>query len=89
MKIAHISHYRLPVRHYGGTQRVILWNARAHRKLGHEVLVLSLKGTRLDDLEVREIPRELDDYGPHIPSDTDIAHFYATPRVPPRRCVTG
>lgn len=84
MKIVHVSHYKLPVKNYGGTQRVILWNARAQKKMGHDVVLLSLKGTRLDDLEVHEIPRELDDYGPHIPSGADIVHLYATPGVPPK-----
>jgi glycosyltransferase involved in cell wall biosynthesis len=50
--------------------------------MGHDVVMVSLKGTRLDDFEVHEIPRELDDYAPHIPSDADIVHLYATPRVP-------
>lgn len=84
MKVVHVSHYKLPVKHYGGTQRVILWNARAQKKLGHEVVLVLLKGTRLDEFEVHEIPRELDDYGPHIPSDADIVHLYATPRVRPQ-----
>lgn len=84
MKIVHVSHYKLPVKRYGGTQRVILWNARALKKLGHEVTFISLKGTRLDDFEVREVPGELDDYGQYIPSDADMVHYYATPRVPPR-----
>jgi hypothetical protein len=83
MKIVHVSHYKLPVKHYGGTQRVILWNARAQARLGHEIVMVSLKGTRLDEFEVREIPEELDDYTPHLPADADIVHYYATPRVAP------
>jgi len=83
LKIVHVSHYKLPVERYGGTQRVILWNARAQKKLGHEIVLVSLKGTRLDDFEVREVPAELDDYSRYIPADADIVHYYATPRVPP------
>lgn len=85
VKIVHISHYKLPVKHYGGTQRVILWNARAQSRLGHEIVLVSLKGTRLNDLEVHEIPKELDDYSAYIPPDADMVHLYATPGVVPRQ----
>jgi len=84
VKIVHVSHYRLPVKHYGGTQRVILWNARAQARLGHEVVLVSLRGTKLDDLEVIEVPGELDDYSGYVPADADIVHYYATPRELPK-----
>ena len=84
MKIAQVSHYVLPVERYGGEQRVILWNARALRKLGHEVVLLSPRGTRVGDLEVVEIPKGLVGYEAYVPSDADIVHVYATPKEIPR-----
>ncbi len=85
MKAVHVSHYKLPVRHYGGTQRVILWNALAQKRLGHEVVLLSLKGTRVDGIEVREISEDLEGFEKAVPADADILHFYATPKAAPDR----
>lgn len=85
MKIVQVSHYKLPVKLYGGTQRVILWNAGALKRLGHEVVMLSLRGTRLDEFEVREIGEDLEDYEAKVPADADIVHLYATPRVFPKK----
>jgi glycosyltransferase involved in cell wall biosynthesis len=84
VKIVQVSHYKLPVARYGGTQRVILWNARALRRLGHEVVLLSMRGTRVDDLEVVEMPDGLRDYEAHVPPGADIVHLYATPPEMPR-----
>jgi glycosyltransferase involved in cell wall biosynthesis len=84
VKIVQVSHYKLPVARYGGTQRVILWNARALKRLGHDVVLLSLKGTRVHDLDVVAIPDGLVGYETLVPSDADIVHLYATPREIPR-----
>ncbi len=84
MKIVQVSHYKLPAERYGGTQRVILWNARALKRLGHDVMLLSLKGTHVGDLEVVEMPEGLEDWEARVPSGADVVHLYATPARPPR-----
>ncbi len=40
----------LPVRRYGGTERVIVWLARGLLELGHEPVIVARTGTRLSTL---------------------------------------
>lgn len=82
MKIVQISHYRLPVLKYGGTQRVIYWNSKAIAELGHKVYLISREGTEMENVEVIFTPGRVKDYNPYIPDDADIAHIYYTPEIP-------
>ncbi|MCA9720867.1 MAG: glycosyltransferase, partial [Gemmatimonadetes bacterium] len=46
----HVALYHpavLPVRGYGGTERVVVWLARGLAALGHRVTVLALPGSNL------------------------------------------
>jgi len=54
MKIALVHHARLPVRGYGGTERVVVWLARGLVELGHEVTLLSAPGSAVPG--VRHVP---------------------------------
>lgn len=99
MHVALVTHHRLPVRGYGGTQRVVVWLARALAELGHGVTVVAARGTRLPGLRVREAParafRRL--YGDSeydadelVPQDAQVVHFQApiAARVPKPNLVT-
>jgi glycosyltransferase involved in cell wall biosynthesis len=50
------SHYRLPVKGYGGTERVVVALVRALAVLGHRVTLLAAPGTRVREAEVIEVP---------------------------------
>lgn len=76
----------LPVRKYGGTERVIVWLARGLREIGIDVVILARPGTSLPPHAVHFIPRkvirgmardaefELDRW---LPDDLDVLHFHS------------
>ncbi|MGH7509639.1 MAG: glycosyltransferase [Gemmatimonadales bacterium] len=82
MHIALYFHGRLPVRGYGGTQRVVLWLARGLAELGHRVTLLAPAGSRLPEATVVELdPAEIGrpgfDITRFLPGSLDILHAHA------------
>jgi glycosyltransferase involved in cell wall biosynthesis len=90
MHVAIASHYRLPVRGYGGTERVIVALVRGLVALGHRVTLLAAPGTRVPEATVVEVPPTtlLDgavDLATLAPRDADILHAHVPlPRAPSR-----
>ncbi|MFO7588000.1 MAG: hypothetical protein R6X22_07995, partial [Gemmatimonadota bacterium] len=85
MRVGLFFHNRLPARKYGGTQRVIVWLARALRELGHEPWIITRPGTRLPDFATAEIPtrvveRAKTDPGlpldPYLPPGLEVIHYH-------------
>ncbi|MEJ2547856.1 MAG: glycosyltransferase, partial [Gemmatimonadota bacterium] len=76
----------LPVKRYGGTERVIIWLARGLREHGHDPIIIAREGTRVSSFPVHEVERDtlrrmsqdpefsLDG---KIPDDIDVVHFHA------------
>lgn len=93
MHVAVASHYRLPVRGYGGAERVIVALVRGLVALGHRVTLLAAPGTRVPEATVVEVPPAtlLDaavDLATLAPRDADIIHAHVPlRRVPSRPCV--
>jgi glycosyltransferase involved in cell wall biosynthesis len=90
MHIAVISHHRLPVKGYGGTERIVVALVRGLAELGHRVTLVAAPGTRLREATVVEVPapRLRDptyDLAPHLPRDADVAHAH----FPVRRLPNG
>lgn len=83
MKITQISHYKLPVKNYGGIQRIIEWLSKALVQLGHTVYLVSQKGTDIPGTILIPTPKNVTDYTPYIPHDTDVVHYHSTPLVFP------
>jgi glycosyltransferase involved in cell wall biosynthesis len=88
MHVALYSHSRLPVRGYGGTQRVVVWLARGLAELGHRVTLLAPAGSRVPEAQV--IPLDLAemrqpgfDLGPYIPASVEILHTHTRLAKPP------
>lgn len=88
----HVALYHpsiLPVRTYGGTERVVVWLARGLVELGHRVTVLALEGTHLPEATVVAVPAEaaFQDGGarltPWLPPDADILHAHVPLAEPP------
>jgi glycosyltransferase involved in cell wall biosynthesis len=77
--VALVSHYRLPVRKYGGTERVVVALARGLAALGHKVTVVAAPGTDIPEASVIEMPPEIVtshslDLATVVPSDVDVIH---------------
>jgi glycosyltransferase involved in cell wall biosynthesis len=82
MHIALYSHSLLPVRGYGGTQRVVVWLARGLAELGHRVTLLAPSGSRVPEatlvaLDRDEIRRPGFDLTGFLPDSTDLLHAHA------------
>jgi glycosyltransferase involved in cell wall biosynthesis len=75
VRIAHLSCTRVPVTLYGGSQRVIYWQAKAQAELGHDVTLLAPPGSSCPGVRVIEVPRGAA-YSNYLPSGIDVAHLY-------------
>lgn len=89
MHVVLYFHDRLPVKGYGGTQRVVVWLARALAELGHRVTLIAGPGSRVPEATL--IPVELKrarapgfDLTPLLPPGFDIVHSFAPALTPPQ-----
>jgi glycosyltransferase involved in cell wall biosynthesis len=81
MHIAVVSQHRLPVKGYGGTERIVTALVRGLAELGHRVTLIAQPGTRIAEATVREVPaaRLRDpklDLAALIPKDVDVVHAH-------------
>jgi glycosyltransferase involved in cell wall biosynthesis len=88
MHVALYHHERLPVRGYGGTERVVVWLARGLMELGHRVTLLAAPGSRLPGAAVVAVdPRQLErrgfDLTPWLPAGVDVLHAHTPLRAAP------
>jgi glycosyltransferase involved in cell wall biosynthesis len=88
MRVALYFHGRLPVRGYGGTQRVVVWLARGLAELGHQVTLLAPAGSHLPEatliaLDPSEMRRPDFDLSHFLPDSVDILHAHAPLATPP------
>lgn len=89
MRVALYFHGRLPVRGYGGTQRVVVWLARGLAELGHQVTLLASTGSHVREaaliaLDPSEMRRPGFDLTRFLPDSVDILHAHAPLLTPPR-----
>jgi len=91
----HVALYfngRLPVRTYGGTQRIVVWLAQGLAELGHTVSLLAPRGTssehaRVVPLDPRAMRTPGFDLTPFLPAGADLIHLHAIrDRHEPLRC---
>jgi glycosyltransferase involved in cell wall biosynthesis len=88
MHIALYTHSRVPVRGYGGTQRVVVWLARGLVELGHRVTLLAAAGSRvpeadLIELDPAQIRRPDFNLTRFLPPSIDLLHAHAPVAMPP------
>jgi len=88
MRIVLAHHTRLPVKGYGGTERVVVALARGLAVLGHEVHLLAPEGTRVPEARLIPVkpagfrdPRF--DLTGLLPPGADILHSFYPLRQPP------
>jgi glycosyltransferase involved in cell wall biosynthesis len=88
LHIAVVSHYRLPVKGYGGTERVVVALVRALALLGHRVTLVAAPGTRVYEAHVIAVPAKTltnakVDLAELIPPGVDMLHaFFPLKRAP-------
>ena len=84
MHITVVSHHRLPVKGYGGTQRIVVALVRGLAELGHRVTLLAQPGSRIREAKVIEVPGSrlrdpMLDLASLVPKDTDVVHAHIPP----------
>jgi glycosyltransferase involved in cell wall biosynthesis len=89
MHIAIASHHRLPVKGYGGTERIVVALVRGLAALGHRVTLIAATGTRLSEAQVVEVPpKQLRDPGLDLaalcPREADVLHAHFPVRARPQ-----
>lgn len=96
MRIGIWHHTPVPVRRYGGTERIVHWLTEALVARGHDAALITPPGSRCDGAEVvavsedvaRRAERDGDlDLDRWLPSDLDVLHFHcpvAASAGPPR-----
>ncbi len=90
MRITLVHHTRLPVKGYGGTERVVVALARGLAALGHDVTLVAPPGTRIPEARLVPVPAArlrdaAHDVSPFVPPDSDIVHSFFPLKHPPRR----
>jgi glycosyltransferase involved in cell wall biosynthesis len=88
MHIALFCPERLPVRRYGGTERVVVYLARGLAEAGHRVTLVAAAGSSVPEatlapIDVSDARRPDFDVRPHLPSGTDLVLAFAPLGRPP------
>ncbi len=81
MRIALLFHGVLPVKGYGGTERVVVWLARGLAELGHQVTLIAGPGSRVPEatlvpVDPRRAERSDFDVRPLLPRGIDVLHAH-------------
>lgn len=78
LRIALLHDSILPPKNYGGIERIVIALAREFRRLGHEPVVLSRKGSRLTEFESYELPSGFQEMAPAqwLPAKIDFLHSH-------------
>lgn len=85
MNIFHYYPKVLPVKKYGGTQRIAVNLMKEQVNRGHKVYLLSLTGTHLPSINVTTIKKPIRNLEDYIPDNIDIVQLYGTPQeIPPK-----
>lgn len=80
MKIVFECSTPLPVKKYGGTERIIYWLMKELVRAGHEVTLIGHPDSQVETIGVRHLPVVLgEDWREQIPKDTDLIHLFYTP----------
>ncbi len=70
----------LPVKKYGGTERIIYWQMKALVQLGHQVSFIGPKESQVSQIGVQLISFDRNqDWRTLIPKQVDLIHLFATP----------
>ncbi len=74
-------HLPLPIKGYGGTERIVFWHMKELARMGHRVTFIGPKESQVTPHGIHHIPLDrhqldhLDLWTPFIPKDADILHL--------------
>lgn len=86
MKIALVYNGKLPAYGYGGIERIVVSLIQEYQRRGHQVFLLCAEGSRVENCEVRYIPRdETKDASSLLPDDVEFIHFHEPIRERPKK----
>lgn len=82
MKILFEHPEKVPVKNYGGTERILIWLMKELTKLGHKVYLIGHPESDVSNIGVTLIPkpRGIKDFRSYIPKDVDIIHLFTDPK---------
>jgi hypothetical protein len=74
----------LPVRKYGGTERIIFWLMKELVQMGHCVTLIGHPKSKVEELGIKLIPKDpsLLDWRKFVPKETELIHLFYTPPFP-------
>ena len=78
MHICLVTSSKIPVKKYGGTERIVEWLALEFLKLGHQVTLVALPGSAIQGVNVIEASSK-EEALERVPVDADIVHFHGWP----------
>ena len=82
MKILFEYNGIIPVKTYGGTERILYWLMKELVILGHEVYLIAAPESQVDSIGVRLIKRTDASWRHLVPPEIDILHLFLTPSEP-------
>ena len=82
MKIVFQHDHPLPVRAYGGIERILYWLMLELDKQGHEVTLIGHKESKFPGTRIKLIEKPETNWFESIPKDTDIIHLFYNFVVP-------
>ena len=59
----------LPIKRYGGTERIIFWLMKELARRGHKVYLIAASNSDVKQFGIELIPRVSDDWRSLVPSD--------------------
>lgn len=86
MHILLVHDSKLPPKHYGGIERIVVTLTDEYRRQGHKVSILCKKGSRVEGAGIIELPDAWDwNIDKIIPNDIDFIHSHQPLAMEPRR----
>lgn len=81
MHVVHVTPgWKLPVRGYGGSERVVFWLAKAQARAGLRVSILAAPGSHCPGVRVVPV-RGARDLASRLPPDADVFHLHGVGEV--------
>jgi glycosyltransferase involved in cell wall biosynthesis len=72
----------LPVKKYGGIERILLWHMKELARLGHKVILIGHPESNLSSFGIETVPMQGKEWHHLIPDDSDIIHLTYNHIVP-------